>query len=168
MKGGAESERILIMLLLISGHPGAGKTHFCEWLKAEKSYVHVDVDVSSQLGNLDVQDSAQARQVLDAAVSISRDVAVEWGYPPELLPSVRLLKSAGFEPWWFDADEPTARLLWQERRPGADLAIYRSQLDRIAAAWPALAEFYSDHVIRTVNPGPSLAACPDLAARILG
>lgn len=156
------------MLLLISGHPGAGKTHFCRWLRAERGYVHVETDASNQLGNLAVQDDEQARRVRDAAASLGQDVAVEWGYPPELLPSVRLLKAAGFEPWWFDADEPTARTRWQQVRPGADLAQYRAQVDGIARAWPSLAEFYGDHVIRTVLPGARVMSELDVAARILG
>ena len=155
-------------LLLISGHPGAGKTHFCEWLTAERGYAHVESDVAQTLGNLAVENAVEAQAVRDAAMSQGGNVVIEWGFLPNLLPSVRLLRYVGFDAWWFDADEPTARRLWQQRRPRAELRSYLDQVERIRSAWPALAKCYRERIIRTVDSGPQFLGCDRIAERIFG
>ena len=44
---------------------------------------------------------------------------------------------------------------------------YLAQTERIQQAWPKLSKFYRDHIVQTVEPGPTYPAFDAIAARIL-
>ena len=44
---------------------------------------------------------------------------------------------------------------------------YLAQTKRIRQAWPKLSKFYRDHIVQTVEPGPTYPAFDAIAARIL-
>ena len=112
-----------VTLLLISGRPGAGKTEFCRWLQDTYNFIHVDTDARPQiLYSLVVQTAIEAQATKEYMLGLGSDVVVEWGFIPDFLGSVRLLKLVGFDAWWFDADEATARELW--RRVGDALSLH--------------------------------------------
>jgi hypothetical protein len=158
-----------VALLLISGRPGAGKTAFCRWLHSRRNYVHVETDLPNTLsGRLAVQNALEAQATKEYALNLGDDVVVEWGFPPRYLLSVRLLKYVGFDAWWFDADEATARELWRKARGGSPpMQPYLLQTQQIQEAWPRLNKFYGDHILRTVEPGPSYIGFDAIAARLI-
>jgi RNase adaptor protein for sRNA GlmZ degradation len=158
-----------VTLLLISGRPGAGKTEFCRWLRDTYNFIHVDTDTRPQiLYSLVVQTAIEAQATKEYMLGLGSDVVVDWGFIPDFLGSVRLLKLVGFDAWWFDADEATARELWRRARGGSPpMQPYLAQTERIRQAWPKLSKFYRDHIVQTVEPGPTYAAFDAIAARIL-
>ena len=89
------------------------------------------------------------------------------GIHTDFLGSLRLLKLVGFDAWWFDADEATARELWRRARGGSPaMAPYLAQTEPIRQAWPKLSKFYRDHIVQTVEPGPTYTEFDAIAARI--
>jgi hypothetical protein len=158
-----------VTLLLISGRPGAGKTEFCRWLRDTYDFIHVDTETRPQiLYSLVVQTAIEAQATKEYMLSLGSDVVVDWGFIPDFIGSVRLLKLVGFDAWWFDADEATARELWRRARGGnPPMAPYLAQTERIRHAWPKLSKFYRDHIVQTVEPGPTYPEFDAVAARIL-
>jgi hypothetical protein len=163
-----------VTLLLLSGRPGAGKTTYAEWLSDHRGFARIETDLRGDwIQRLCVEDLGQAQAARKAADGLGPNVVIEWGFFPSELASVRLLKLAGFDPWWFDGDEPAAREGYLKKR-GSDanvVAACAAQLERILAAWPELEAFYGDHIIETVSPGPAhlpweeVAALMDLVSR---
>ena len=158
-----------VTLLLISGRPGAGKTEFCRWLRDTYNFIHVDTYTRPQiLYSLVVQTAIEAQATKEYMLGLGSDVVVDWGFIPDFIGSVRLLKLVGFDAWWFDADEATARELWRRARGGSPpMAPYLAQTERIRQAWPKLSKFYRDHIVQTVEPGPTYPEFDAIAARIL-
>jgi hypothetical protein len=156
-------------LLLISGRPGAGRTEFCRWLRDTYNFIHVDTDTRPQiLYRLVVQTAIEAQATKEYMLGLGSDVVVDWGFIPDFLGSVRLLKLVGFDAWWFDADEATARELWRRARGGSpSMAPYLAQTKRIRQAWPKLSKFYGDHIVQALEPGPTYTEFDAIAARIL-
>ena len=116
-----------------------------------------------------VQDASSATESRDRALALGRDVVIEWGFVPRLLPSVRWLQSAGFECWWFDGDDQAARQGHIARRGDTPptMDAYSRQIDAIEAIRPELEEFYGDHIIRTVSSGPSYMDPEEIASIML-
>jgi hypothetical protein len=159
-----------VTLLLISGRPGAGKTEFCRWLHDTYDFIDVETDTRPQfIAHLVVQNAIEAQAAKEYMLDLGSDVVVEWGFIPEShLASVRFLRYVGFDAWWFDADEATARHLWLRahgRNP--PMESYLAQTERINQAWPTLSRFYRDHIVRTVESGPTYTEFDVIAARIL-
>jgi hypothetical protein len=101
--------------------------------------------------------------------ALGPDVIVEWGFKVALLGCVRLLRSAGFEAWWFDGDPDAAQQSYVRRRGDspAAMAAYEVQIADIGTAWPAIERFYGDRVIRTVTTGPAYTPFEEIAATML-
>src|SRR5216117_1257584 len=103
-------------ILLISGVPAAGKSHFGAWLERSHSYLHLDVEREGRLAKYGLEDAwaacfnaLQAEPLVSALMKLGPPVVLDWGFPPRWLSVVRLLKSAGVVIWWFDADHAAAR-----------------------------------------------------------
>jgi hypothetical protein len=153
-------------LVLLSGRPGSGKTTFGRWLTQERGFIHVETDSewSTWGPMLCVQDLQQALKTRNRARALGANVMVEWGFKVALLGSVRLLRTAGFDAWWFDGDEVAARQGYVRRRGGsaAVMAAYQLQVDEIGAARRELQHFYRDHLIESVSPGPTYMSPEDI------
>lgn len=144
--------------VLIAGLPGAGKTHFCRWLEADRHYHHIEADHAA------VFDPAVQLLVAAGTVNVSRsaesfkargpDVVLEWGFPPPALGRVRQLVKAGFEPWWFGGDEGAARLAYLARgdRP---VEAFDGQVASIRASWVRIARVFDGRVLETVRAAGS-------------
>jgi len=157
-------------LLLISGRPGAGKSEFCRWLAAHRDFVHIETDVEwSPWGQLAAAAGAGTAATLrDMALAAGPNVALEWGMRMEYLGRVVDLKEVGFEPWWFDGDEPAARIGWVRAHSEAGIRAYEIQRDSIAAHAAAIETVFGDRTIRTISSGASYLPPEQIAQIILG
>lgn len=159
-------------LILLSGRPGTGKTAYGEWLVENLGYAHIDSDSlwdewGSRLivGTLD-----EAIATRNYARQLGEKVVIEWGFKVALLNSVRLLRTADFETWWFDGDESAARHGYMQRRGDSApvMAAYQVQTSEINDAWPKLQKFYGDHIIRTVEQRPTYKTFDEIASIMFG
>lgn len=157
-------------LLLVSGWPGAGKTVFGQWPAANRGFVHVETDAQpnwiSILSARDLQAAASARNRM---CELGPEVVIEWGFVVSLLPCIRLLRTVGFDCWWFDGDHDAALDGYVQRRgrSPSTLATYQRQTSEITAAWARISAFYGDRVVHTVAAEGARAPFPELANRIL-
>ena len=157
-------------VLLVSGLPGAGKSTFASWLAGHRGYVAIDTDKQPEwFARLAVNDRTEAETTFELLRTMGEDVVVEWGFLPKALGSVRLLRDAGVEAWWFTGDLAATRASFQRRTGGTDVAMrmYEAQLSRIEAALPRIEEFYGERIVRTVAEGPTFERPESLASTIL-
>jgi hypothetical protein len=144
--------------LLLSGRPGAGKTHIGKWLKELHGFRHLETDAEPQTLN-DLLNGVQSPQ------SLGDNVVVEWGFAIGDFDKglVHKLFGMGFDAWWLDGDERTCHrqyLAAKQHLAPADLEraeiAYRIQASAIQEAWPRLHPFYGDdRIICTVTVGPT-------------
>lgn len=157
--------------ILLAGRPGSGKTEFCHWLEVNRGIKHLETDDhavwAAWAPRLLVNDAIQPQATHEFAVRTFSGVVVEWGFMPQYLPQVRLLARAGFDAWFFDADEPTARQLWRARRPAEPWEPYEAQNERLQQSWRVLTHFYRERMIRTVEAGPVFKSFDEIAAILL-
>jgi hypothetical protein len=144
-------------LLFVAGIPASGKSHFGEWLQATQGYLHIDAEVAG--GQLDalalhkIWDAAlhstNARPFVDAVRTLDRAIILNWGFPPSYLPFIASLRSAGFSPWWFDADVSAARTGYCQA--GRSPVAFDGQLAEIRAAWPAIQQAFAPNIVRVLE-----------------
>jgi hypothetical protein len=98
--------------LLLSGRPGAGKTHVGNSVAEQDGFRHIETDTPAGMQTLnELLNGVQTPQ------SLGENVVLEWGFAPGDLPAVRWLRDvAGFDAWWLDGDEPAARQGYIKRR----------------------------------------------------
>jgi len=160
--------------VLISGIPGAGKSHFGRWMAQHKGALYIDVDLKGI-------DAAGIRPVwneflrtFDAravAARLTRDhefCALVWGFPVHSLRWVRALQeSGGLVPWWFTGDRAWARKYLAERQD-TDLAQFDRQHADIVRAWPEISRVFGERLIDTVAADGTRTPCEELYRRIFG
>jgi len=109
-------------ILLLSGLPGAGKTHYASWLQST-GWGRVDHDRLDQTNSLDeawieVLRGADSR-LLRLAGQLP-GVVIEWGFDP--LSDISRLTSIldrGYNGWYFDGDADAALDGWRRAWNGA-------------------------------------------------
>jgi hypothetical protein len=141
------------MHLLISGIPASGKSTFCRWLEEKKKFLHLDVE---RPGVLERHQLATAwhglfgsegspAPFLEALEKFKRPVAIDWGFPPECLDTVRKLSASGVMLWWFAADWAVARRKFEQR--GYPLVQdFDIQILKIQTALPDINAVFRSHV----------------------
>lgn len=154
--------------LLLSGRPGAGKTHVGKWLDEQHGFRHIETDTPAGMQTLnELLKGGQTPQ------SLGENVVIEWGFAIEDSGLVRKLRDAGFDAWWFDGDEEAARQGYIQRRGDSPevMDAYWAQAGGIQQAWPELESFYGDdHIIRTVTSGPAgpeYLTCAEIVSTML-
>jgi len=139
-------------LLLIAGIPATGKSHFGQWLSRKHGYVHIDVEKPDRLSlgldatwNTILQPGGVSR-FLAALRALRHHVALDWGFPPELLHVVREMRSEGLDIWWFDGDRARAREEFVKRGTGAvsDLNV---QMTNIDSQWVGIRDLFGPNRI---------------------
>lgn len=157
-------------LVLLSGRPGTGKSAFANWLVVNRGFVYVETDVEWMTWGplVCVESLEKAIDTRNRARLLGPNVVIEWGFKTAYLRSVRHLRAAGFECWWFDGDEIAARQGYIKRNGKSPqiLEAYRVQVEEIQAAWPQLERFYGAQIIRTVSAGPNYVAPTDIASKM--
>jgi len=154
-------------LLVISGVPASGKSTYCEWLAA-RGWVFINHDranlstrpIDQTWWNLVI--SGRAADFVQVVATGKQDVALEFGFPTDLLPQVQLLKAAGAQHWWFEANHQTARALFIARndewtRQGRqDLVIPIMAFDKyvhdIVTHRDEIREVFAPTIIETLQP----------------
>src|SRR5207245_4457167 len=79
-----------------SGIPGAGKSHFGQWLEDNHGYVHVDVEKDGRLDTYHLIDdwnscftSPDVGPFVKSLHCLGERVVVNWGFPPRFLSVVQ-------------------------------------------------------------------------------
>jgi hypothetical protein len=141
------------MHFIISGIPASGKSTFCRWLEEKKGFLHLDVEKPGVLDRhglasawatlFDV--STSAVPFIEALDKFNRPVAIDWGFPPECLNTVRKLFEGGVMLWWFAADWAVARRKYKERAD-PPLHYFDIQIPKIQATLPQINVLFGSHV----------------------
>jgi len=143
--------------LLLSGIPGAGKSHFGRWLEDTQGYVHLDIEKDGCLTTHHLIDAWNAcfssREVGSFVKSLHRvgeRVVVNWGFPPRLLNVVQCFKAAGLVTWWFDADRDAAMRAFVARND-VPIKAFEIQMAAIREQWPHIEATFRPNIINTLN-----------------
>ena len=128
--------------LLIAGVPATGKSYFCHWLAREHGYVHIDIDSLSLREETTVLNEYCAGKIIAAKPY----VVIDWGFPPENLATVQILRDVGFDIWWFDGDRARARkeFIIRDTVPIQYLNI---QMQKIESSWEQIKSAFFPHLI---------------------
>jgi hypothetical protein len=139
---------------LVSGIPASGKSTFCRWLEEKKGLLHLDVEKPGVLDRYGLATPWRAlfgagtcaTSFLEALEKFKCPVAIDWGFPPECLDTVRKLFDGGVMLWWFAADWAVARRKFKER--GYPLVQdFDIQIRKIEAALPDINALFRSHVL---------------------
>src|SRR6266478_1816517 len=141
------------MHLLISGIPTSGKSTFCRWLEEKKGFLHLDVEKPGVLDRYGLTTAwatlfdagTSAAPFVQALDRFKRPVAIDWGFLPEHLNTVRKLFEGGVMLWWFAADWAVARHKFKERST-YPVGLFDIQLRKIEAALPEINALFGTHV----------------------
>lgn len=149
----AKSSRVLIL----SGLPGAGKTHFADWLR-DRGWGRVSVD-QPQRYSLSLHAAFQRAFNGDDGPLLTEaarypGVVIEWGFHPIDLPKLSRLISRGYNAWYFDGDQTAALASWREVWKGVPDHVWQNQVDRLDAAGPEIRRLYGQKIVTTVTQGP--------------
>lgn len=160
-------------LLLISGIPASGKSHFGRWLEKEKLFIHIDAEKDGKIKKLGLEQSwgycfshRNATPFLKAVQGLNNPVVFNWGFPVSCLPVINILKRAGFKIWWFDADYDVARAEFIKR---GDVPVQRFdiQVPAITQNWAAIETVFSRNIIRTLEADGTRLNPEDIYKRII-
>lgn len=151
-------------LYLITGIPAAGKTYFCEWLEKHRGfrrYVHdTDKELQRRLGMLTEMQrrGGPAHEVIESTRELTslltadnRPTVIEWGFTPDRLPTVELLKGSGWSAWWFDGPYERARLEFVRRGGLIPVQGFDGQTAAIRSARPQLDAAFAGRRIETLR-----------------
>jgi hypothetical protein len=143
-------------LVLLSGVPAAGKSHFGAWLERHHHFLHLDVEKEGRLKSVGLDGSWAAvfatgdvGPFLSALRATRRSVLVNWGFPVSCLPIVQALERHGVVLWWFDADPQQAKAEFT-RRGDVSLVAFERQMAAIAAHWTAIEAVFSPNIVTTL------------------
>jgi hypothetical protein len=160
--------------VLISGHPGAGKSTFGRWAQENRDVLFVDVDHGGyrRLGIRAEMDafvsSVDARPLLERLDAISPAYAIVWGFPVRSLAWLRALLAPGrLVPWWFTAEKEALRRAYAQRE-GTRTADFERQHGELERAWPQIAPLFGERVIRTVGEDGARLDCAAIYSRVFG
>jgi hypothetical protein len=144
-------------LLLLSGIPGAGKSHFGRWLEETHGHLHLDVEKDGRLASNGLLDAwnncfttSGVGQFVRALQHLGDHVVVNWGFPPRFLNVVQGFKAAGLVPWWFDADHDAAKRAFVAR---GDVSIqaFEIQMTAIREEWSSIEATFRPNIIATLR-----------------
>jgi hypothetical protein len=141
------------MHFLISGIPASGKSTFSRWLEEKKGFLHLDVEKPGVLDKHGLalawkslfDQGTSATPFIAALEKFKRPVAIDWGFPPECLNTVRKLSEARVMLWWFAADWAVARRKFEQRRY-PHVQDFDIQIRKIEAALPEINALFRSHV----------------------
>jgi hypothetical protein len=154
------TKEIVRQNILACGIPGSGKTTYCQWLEKEKGFLHLDLDeLEKDNGTeqkLALRDCLRhsAERFLRVIAQMDHPIAIDWGFPPDLLGMVTCLNANGFAIWWFDGDRHAARESFM-RRGTVPAERFDAQMKSIEEHWHEIEGEIEDNRITAVSAGPS-------------
>jgi len=158
-------------LLFIAGLPSSGKSHFANWLAAERGYLHIDAEAPRAIAGAGLQsqwDEALSTGNCAALAGELRSRSVpavfNWGFPVGCLPLAAALKRAGSVSWWFDADIPAARLAHAEA--GKSVVAFDYQVAAIAASITSIEVAFSPNILKVLHASGERVPVHEIYARI--
>ncbi len=161
-------------ILLISGVPVSGKSYFGQWLERTASFIHFDVEEDGRLGCRGLKPlwdrcftHGTVRPLVKALRGLASPVVLDWGFPPECLSVVAMLKSEGLSIWWFNADHAAARRAFI-KRGGVPLGCFDQQITKIKCAWPNIEALSELQIITTLGPDDKRLSPEEIFRRIQG
>lgn len=162
-----------VQTLLICGMPASGKTSFGDWLRDNRTYVHVDLDAADclkaaglppfwtekeRVANLD---SGRLREFVRHLRTVGKPSALTWTFPTDLVDFVREMTTFGVSAWWFEADRLAARQRYAARgtvlRNGVyskgkpDTTLFDRYVASVSNNWARMAPIFGDRIIRTLG-----------------
>jgi hypothetical protein len=143
-------------ILLIAGVPAAGKSYYCQWLERTHGFKHFDVEKDDRVEQYGLQApwlsslSGTAKPLVDRLRTLKSPVVWNWGFPPEWIHVVDLMKSEGIQLWWFDADHAAARAEFI-KRGGIPVERMDGQLSKIMEAEVRIRELFHPNIIMTLQ-----------------
>src|SRR5262245_12327967 len=167
--------------ILISGVPGAGKSHFRKWVMRELQWSTMQVDgnpslaaelerISQLLGASRSGAAIEACQKMTASfLPAGQNGIIEYEFPPASLPTVKLLHDAGFSLWWFDADWDVARqahLVAHGDRAAQAGEEFDRQRGRVLAAWDHIRPMFEPNILTTLAADGTRLPAVEIARRM--
>jgi hypothetical protein len=167
-------------LLLISGMPATGKTHYCGWLAEHHGYRHFefnrDPEVRGHIASLITQERVgTSSDVICESIEnvlipfLSPDGApavLDFGFPPHCLPLVCMLKATGFSVWWFHANLDIARREYIRLEGDAAAPFFDRQADAVSHSWPQLKVTLKPNILTTLDDDGSRMPPKRIARRM--
>ena len=162
-------------ILLISGVPASGKSYFGQWLEKTASFLHFDVEKDGRLDHRGLKPlwdrcftNGTVRPTRRSVACICLPhVVLNWGFPPECLNVVALLKSEGVSIWWFNADHAAARRAFI-KRDDVSLECFDRQITKMTCAWRNIEALFEPQIITTLGPDDERVSPEDIFRRIQG
>ena len=148
-----------LKIVHVCGIPGSGKTAYCEWLKREKGFLHMDFDRllkgdgnSKQL-SLIQKLNRSVEDFISEVFRRAKSTVIDWGFPIENLPLVMQFKKKGIAVWWFDGDREAARESFALRGT-VSMEAFDRQIQSIERNWFQIKKIIGKNIIETVTTGP--------------
>jgi hypothetical protein len=95
-------------------------------------------------------------------------LAIEWGFPGDLLWMVEGLIGRGYLVWYLDADPAAARLSWLRRHPADDPATFDVQAQGLVQIDAPLSRVFGPRRLTMLQPDGTRLTNEELAAVVLG
>ena len=161
-------------ILLISGVPASGKSYFGQWLERTASFLHFDVEKDGRLERRRLKPfwdlcftNETVRPLVKALRAQASPVVLDWGFPPEWLSVVAMLKSEGVGIWWFNADHAAARRAFI-KRGDVSLECFDRQIAKITRAWPNIKGLFEPQIITTLGSDDKRVSRAEILRAIQG
>ena len=163
--------------LLLTGVPGAGKTHLREYLVAGHGYFGMSLNEEDPPAPADavrvglynrLHRRRQPDRLADDLMAIDGDVVIEWGFPinERCFRFARTLRERGLRVVWLECDDAAARERFLGRGK-VDVAEFDAQLARIRAGYATITDVVAPIVIRVLRPDGASRASAELLAEIV-
>lgn len=161
-------------ILLISGVPCSGKSYFCKWLERTASFLHFDVEKDGRLEQRGLKPLWDRCFTLGSAGPLAKalrilgsPVVLNWGFSPEWLSVVAMLKREGVSIWWFDADHAAARRAFI-KRDDVPLECFDRQMPKIVRSWLSIKALFEPNIITTLGPDNKRPSPEEIFRQIQG
>ena len=161
-------------IILISGVPASGKSYFCDWLERAESFLHFDVEKDGRLEERGLKplwdrcfSVGTAGPLVKALRTLGSPLVLNWGFPPECLSVVALLKREGVSIWWFDAVHADARRAFI-KQGDVPLECFDQQINKIVCAWPRIKALFEPNIVTTLGQDDKRPSTEEVLRQIQG
>jgi len=161
------------VVIFLAGTPSTGKSEFGEWAAQKHEIAHIDAEQAVWAPSVESLHSFwgispdQVRHFMEHLLRDGRPFIFNWGFPPEFLDTVRAVRDAGAELWWFNGARGAARTKHQQA--GKSLSDFDVQTGKIDAHWPAISTLFPpERVLPVLREDGTFLAQESIYQRLLG